>query len=121
MRACDIKQGEVYRLKSSPTDGYIKVFCVLKPKQSIFYRDFNGIYRYDKNQNTESIVRCIHSVNKSFDFGVVRDFKPSDIIKNKELGSKNPKNKNIVECRYCGHDFDSDKDYFTCPHGRKGR
>jgi hypothetical protein len=81
MRACDIKQGEIYRLKSSPNYGYIKVFCILKPKQALFYKDFNGNYRNDKNENKIIIVRGIHSVDKNFDFGIIRDFKPVNIIK----------------------------------------
>jgi hypothetical protein len=85
MRACDIKQGEVYRLKSSPLYRYVKVLCIVNPKKTVFYKDFNGHYRIDKNKNNFIIVRGIHSVDKNFNFGIMRDFKPVDIINDGSL------------------------------------
>ena len=81
MRPCDIKQGTVYRLKNSPTYGYVKVLCVLKPKQKLFYKDFYGYFRNDENKNNFYIVRVIHSIDRNFDFGIMRDFKPTELIK----------------------------------------
>ena len=80
MRFNDIKQGGFYRLKSSPDYGYIKILCVLKPKETKTYLTFDGSYRTDTNMNNFCIVRCIHSSNKDFSFGLIRDFKPKDII-----------------------------------------
>lgn len=81
MRACDIKPGEIYRLKSSPRYGYIKVLCVLKPGQSLDYKDFDGDWRHDENKNKRIIVKCLRSIDKTFVFGFVRSFAPSEIIK----------------------------------------
>ena len=81
MRACDIEQGGVYRLKSSPNYGYVKVLCVLKPKQEITYMDFNGNFRTDNNENNKTIVRCVHSSDTNFDFGIIRNVTPSEIVK----------------------------------------
>ena len=30
-----------------------------------------------------------------------------------------PCGETLTECKYCGHDFNPDADYFTCPHNRK--
>ena len=81
LRHTDIKQGEIYRLKSSPKYGFVKVLCVLKPKQTLFYKSCEGDFRADKNESSIIIVRCIHSANKCFGFGLIRDFKPKEIIK----------------------------------------
>lgn len=80
MRACDIKQGEVYRLKSSLDYGYIKVLCFLKPRQILYYNDFNGVFRADTNKNGVIIVRALYSPDKDFTFGFVRDFIPREIL-----------------------------------------
>lgn len=80
MRACDINRGCIYRLKSSPNYGYIKVFCVLKPKETLTYKAFDGSYRTDTNKNNFIIVRCAHSSNQDFSFYLIRDFRPRDIV-----------------------------------------
>ena len=81
MRASDIERGGVYGIKSSPNYGYIKVFCVLKPKERLCYKSFTGTYRTDINTNNVIIVRCLHSTVLNFDFGIVRDLLPREIIK----------------------------------------
>jgi hypothetical protein len=80
MRAKDIKQNEVYRLKSSPNYGYVKVLCVLNPKQCLVYKDFRGFYQNDTNPQNYILVKCIHSCNKDFSFGLIKWFRPIDII-----------------------------------------
>jgi hypothetical protein len=63
MRVCDIEVGSIYRLKSSPNYGFIKVLSIVKPK--------HDPYR----------IRCIHSSNMNFDFGINRNFLSREIIK----------------------------------------
>lgn len=68
MRAKDIVIGEIYRLKNSPHYGYIKPLKILKPME--FPNTLQCI-----------LVECEHSVDLDFKCGIVRYFKPVDIIK----------------------------------------
>jgi len=82
MRAIDIKEGEIYRLKSSPNFGYIKVIKVLKARQKLLcYIDFKGDYHCDENKNPFIVVKCLHSTDTNFNFAFVRLFRPANIIK----------------------------------------
>ena len=81
MRACDLVEGESYRLKDSSTYGWVRVLKVLKPKQSIYYTDVYGHSQHDTNQQPYIIVKCEHTISKSDIFGFIRYFKPVDIIK----------------------------------------
>lgn len=67
MRAKDIKIGKTYRLKSSPSYGYIKAVEVLPPKTR-------------ENIKNCILVKFIHSCNDDFRFGAMRYFKPVDVI-----------------------------------------
>lgn len=81
MRAKDIKQGEIYRLKDQPNYGYIKVICVLKPKERLFFKDLDGFYRFEKNDLNKIVVKAMLSTSKDFEFGFIRSFLPREIIK----------------------------------------
>ena len=87
MRARDIKVGEIYMLKPLPyyeyipTYSYVKILCVLKPKETAWYKNACGFYRQATNNSNRIIVKCLHSSSKDFCFGFVRDFLPREIIK----------------------------------------
>ena len=81
MRACDLVEGESYRLKYTPTYGWVRVLKVLKPKQDLYYTDVDNKSQHDINPKPYIIVKCEHSVCKNDTFGFIRYFKPVDIIK----------------------------------------
>lgn len=68
MRPQDIVIGNYYRLKSSPNYGFAKALRVLKGKE-------------DVNIHTYSIVKCEHTIVKDEPFGLIRYFRPCDMIK----------------------------------------
>lgn len=68
MRVKDIEIGEYYRLKTSPTYGYVKALEVIQPKSGI-------------NTTRNILVKCEHVVYKSDKVGFIRYFKVSEIIK----------------------------------------
>lgn len=67
MRADKIVIGESYRHKDHPTYCWAKVLEVL-PKNT-GSTPFNRI-----------IVKCLYSVGKDASFGIVKHFKPSDLV-----------------------------------------
>ncbi len=68
MRAQDIVLGEHYRLKDSPFYGYVKVLKVLKKNE-------------EENNKPYSIVKVEHTVEKNDKVGIIRYFRPPDLIK----------------------------------------
>jgi len=70
MRIQDIKIGEYYRLRSSPTYGYLKAISIIKPKTGI-------------NINTFMVIECEHTVYKNDSFGFIKYYKPCDLLKEK--------------------------------------
>lgn len=68
MRAEDLKIGESYRLKDSPNYAWAKVIKVLKPRQ-------------DENTHNRIIVKCEFSQNRNDSFGLIKYFRPSNLIK----------------------------------------
>jgi len=68
MRPQDIIIGEHYRLKDSPDYGYAKALRLLRAHEA-------------ENNNTYSVVKCEHTINKNDKFGFIRYFKPCDLIK----------------------------------------
>jgi hypothetical protein len=68
MRPQDIKIGEYYRHKSTPNYGWAKTIKVLKPHEG-------------KNILNHIIVECEWTVSKGDLFGLIKYFKPSDLIK----------------------------------------
>jgi hypothetical protein len=73
MRPQDIKIGEHYRLRTSPDYSYVKAIQVLKGKEG-------------ENNNTYSVVKCEHTVNKNGVMGFIRYFRPCDLIKDTATG-----------------------------------
>lgn len=71
MRPQDIKIGEYYRLKSSPDYGFVKAIEIISAKDK-------------RNPTTRKIVKCEHTVHKNDNYGFMRYFEPSDLIKCKE-------------------------------------
>jgi len=67
MRAQHIKIGESYRHKDNPTYCWARVVKVLKPKEA-------------ENTHNRIVVKCEFSQNKSDKFGLIKYFKPSDLI-----------------------------------------
>lgn len=68
MRPQDIVIGESYRFRAHPHYSYAKAMEMLKPKQG-------------ENPHTYAVVKCLHSVNKDETWGIVRHFRPSDLVK----------------------------------------
>ena len=68
MRSTDIIIGESYRLKDNPKYCWAKAIKVLKPKEQ-------------ENTNNFIVVKCEYSTYKNDDFGLIKYFKPSNLIK----------------------------------------
>ena len=68
MRANDIEMGEHYRHKDTPTYGWARALKVLKPKEA-------------ENPHNRIIVKCEWSTTMNAKFGIIKYFKPSDLMK----------------------------------------
>ena len=68
MRPQDIVIGESYRFRAHPHYSYAKALEVLRPKQA-------------ENPHTYAVVKCIHSVDKNEEYGMIRYFRPVDLLK----------------------------------------
>jgi hypothetical protein len=69
MRPQDIKIGEYYRHCNAPSY-YVKVLEILKPKQGV-------------NTKTYTIVRCEFSMRKIDNTGLIKYFRPCDLVREK--------------------------------------
>jgi hypothetical protein len=69
MKASDLKIGQSYRHKDHPNYCFAKVVKVLKPKQ-------------DENPHNRIIVKCEYTQNRNEYFGLIKYFRPSDLVKN---------------------------------------
>jgi hypothetical protein len=71
MRPQDLKIGKVYRLRTSPNYGYVKVLEIIRPKEK-------------ENPHTYSVAKVQHSVRKEdlvFGlWGFIRYFRPCELI-----------------------------------------
>ena len=67
MRAINLVIDESYRHKDNPTYCFVKVIRILKPKEA-------------ENTLNRIIVKCEYSQNKDDNFGLIKYFKPSDLI-----------------------------------------
>ena len=81
MRAKDIKVGEFYRLKSAPEYGYIRPILIIPKKSKTV--GFESIPE-EISKLPYITVKCEHTLRKSDMFGLIRYFKPVDIIKDGE-------------------------------------
>lgn len=70
MRAQDVEIGKSYRLRNNPTYSYAKAVKILKPKQ-------------DENTNPYIVVKCEYTVKKNASFGLIKYFRPFDLVKEK--------------------------------------
>jgi hypothetical protein len=68
MRAKDLIEGENYRHKDHPNYCWAKVIKVLKPKEA-------------ENSQNRIIVKCEYTQQKNDNFGLIKYFKPSDLVK----------------------------------------
>ena len=68
MRAKDIIVNTYYRFKDHPNYSFARALIVLKPKTY-------------GNSNPFIVVKCEHVVNVGDTFGMVRYFRPRDLIK----------------------------------------
>jgi hypothetical protein len=66
MRIKDIVIGKTYRLKSSPSYGYLKALEIIPPRQHIKHNNF-------------VVIKCEHTVNKNDTIGFIRYFRPINI------------------------------------------
>ena len=67
MQAKNVVIGESYRHKEHPSYGWAKAVKVLRPKQ-------------DENTNTFIVVKCEYTQQKNDVIGLVKYFKPSDLL-----------------------------------------
>ena len=67
MRAKDIEIGKSYRHKDHPNYAWAKVLKVLKPKEA-------------ENPHNRIVVKCKYSTDKEGKFGLLKYFKPSDLV-----------------------------------------
>jgi hypothetical protein len=70
MRIQDIVIGEHYRHKITPYYGYAKAISILKPHTGL-------------NEHRYSIVECEWTVGKNDTMGLIKYFRPSNLIKEK--------------------------------------
>ena len=68
MKASDLKIGESYRHKDHPNYCFAKVVKILKPKQ-------------DENPHNRIIVKCEYTQNRNEDFGLIKYFRPIDLVR----------------------------------------
>jgi hypothetical protein len=78
MRTQDIKIGETYRLRNSPNYGYAKALKIIKPNKDNFWKT------EDEKTLKVVAVRCEWSTSKNDTFGLIKYFRPCDLIKEKE-------------------------------------
>lgn len=71
MRPQDMIVGESYRHKASPSYSWAKVRKMLKPKEY-------------PNTNSFIIAECRWTTEKDGEFGLIKHFKPSDLIREGE-------------------------------------
>lgn len=70
MRAQDIIIGEYYRHKDHPDYAWAKPIKILKPHEG-------------KNINNYIVVECEWSVDKNATFGMIKYFRPSNLVRGK--------------------------------------
>ncbi len=70
MRSQDIEIGVSYRHRNNPNYSYAKVLEVVPPKTGV-------------NTHGYSICKCEWSVGKNDNFGMIKHFRPVDLIKDK--------------------------------------
>ncbi|MEF2243990.1 hypothetical protein [Paenibacillus sp. IITD108] len=70
MRLQDVIIGKFYQHKSTPNYAYARAIDKLKPKER-------------ENINNYAVVKCQWSVDKSEDFGLIKYFRPSDLVEEK--------------------------------------
>lgn len=68
MRIKETVKGESYRHKDNQGYGWAKVIEVLKPGDR-------------ENTNTYTVVKCEWSIDKNGRFGMIKYFRPSDLVK----------------------------------------
>ena len=67
MKADKLIVGESYRHKDNPNYCWAKVIAILKPKEA-------------ENPHNRIIVKCEWSQNKNDQVGLIKYFKPSDLV-----------------------------------------
>ena len=78
MRTQDIKIGETYRHRTSPNYGYAKALKIVKPNKDNFWKT------EDEKTIKVVAVRCKWSTYKNDTFGLIKYFRPCDLIEVKQ-------------------------------------
>lgn len=68
MKADKIKIGDILRHRTSINYSYYQVEKILKPKQ-------------EENTNSFIVVKCLHSVDRSFNTYLTKYIRPCDLVK----------------------------------------
>ena len=80
MRTQDIVIGETYRHRSHPNYAYAKAVKIIKP-MPIFKRK----YAYDLTEGEKEVkcvcIKCEYTLSKNDSFGLIKYFRPCDLIK----------------------------------------
>ena len=82
MRTQDIKIGEYYRHREHPNYAYAKALKIIRPMAK--YKQKNSGYTEDEMTVNCVAVKCEYVVNKSDTIGLIKYFRPCDLIKCKE-------------------------------------
>lgn len=80
MRVQDIVIGETYRNKDNPCYAYAKALKIIRPMAK-----FKRKYAYDLTDEEKNVkcvcVRCECTIGKHDDFGLIKYFRPCDLVK----------------------------------------
>ena len=80
MRTQDIVIGETYRHRSHPNYAYAKVLKIIRPVPEYKKKYMFGLTKEELNVKTV-IVKCEWTINKNDPFGLIKYFRPCDLIK----------------------------------------
>ena len=84
MRTQDIIIGEIYRHRDHPNYAYAKALKILRPLANYKKRFTYGLSEEEKNVKTVC-VKCAWIVSPNDTFGIVKYFRPCDLIKERNI------------------------------------
>lgn len=80
MRTQDIVIGETYRHRDYPNYAYAKALKIIRPMAK-----YNQQYAYDLSDEEKAVktvcVKCGWTINKNDSFGLIKYFRPCDLVK----------------------------------------
>jgi hypothetical protein len=79
MRVQDIVIGETYRHRDNPAYGYAKALKIIRPMAQ-YKQKYAGLTEEEKAVKTVC-VRCEWTLSKNDSFGLIKHFRPCDLVK----------------------------------------